>query len=370
MDRTPTNLIGRRLKALREDRRLTQSELADLLGLAHRQSLASIEAGERAVSAEELARSAEALRVDVSAFTDPFQLIGEGDFSFRADGVAPEALDEFQQRAGRWVATYRTLLDRAGVPRSRLGCKLELRQDSSYEEAQAAAEELRREWHLGDVPAEVLVGIIERELGARVLFVDAPRNVSVAAVHLPGLHTILVNRHEPPGRRNFDIAHELFHLLTWDAMAPDRVEPREVPRRKGNRVERLAENFAGALLMPADLVTRRWQERGDSELLEWLVTVGGILRVTPVALKWRLVVLGHLSRAQADAIDDRRLAANGGGRSHTPPLPFDRELVERVHAAIEEGYLSLGRATRLLAMTARDFAELCTAYGLALSYEV
>ena len=54
--------------------------------------------------------------------------------------------------------------------------------------------------------------------------------------------TILVNRREPTGRRNFDLAHELFHLLTWDSMPPDRVEPTEVPGMKGNRVERLAEN--------------------------------------------------------------------------------------------------------------------------------
>jgi len=95
----------------------------------------------------------------------------------------------------------------SGVPRSRLGTKLELRADSSHEDAQEAAEQLRLEWSMGNVPAEVLVGSIERELGARVLFVDAPPTVSGAALHLPGLHTILVNRGEPSGRRNFDIAH-------------------------------------------------------------------------------------------------------------------------------------------------------------------
>ena len=36
------------------------------------------------------------------------------------------------------------------------------------------------------------------------------------------------------------VAGELFHLLTWDSMPPDRVEPTEVPGKKGNRVEKLA----------------------------------------------------------------------------------------------------------------------------------
>jgi Zn-dependent peptidase ImmA (M78 family)/DNA-binding XRE family transcriptional regulator len=370
MSSSPHATVARRIKALREERGLTQNDLAELMGLNHRQSLASIEAGERAVSPEELVRAAEALRVELSAFTDPFRLLGEGQFSFRADGVPAAVLDDFQARAGQWVATYRTLRDRAGVPRSHLGCKLELRRDSSYEDAQAAAEELRREWGLGDVPAEVLVGVIERELDARVLFVDAPKNLSGAAVHVPGLHAILVNRSDPVGRRNFDVAHELFHLLTWDAMAPARVEPREVPSGKGNRVERLADNFAGALLMPADVVTRRWQERGEVSVDEWLVSVASSLRVSAVALKWRLVVLAHLTKAEAEAIDDRELAGNGGSARGTPPLMFNHELVARIHAAIEEGHLSLNRATRILGTSLQEFSELCTAYGLTLSYEV
>lgn len=366
----PHQTVARRIKALREERGLTQSDLAELMGLSHRQSLASIEAGDRAVSPDELVRAAEALRVELSAFTDPFRLIGEGQFSFRADGVAASVLDDFQARAGQWVATYRALRDRAGVPRSRLGCKLEIRRDSSYEEAQAGAEELRREWGLGDVPAEVLVGVIEREIEARVLFVEAPKNLSGAAVHLPGLHTILVNHRDPLGRRNFDIAHELFHLLTWDTMAPDRVEPREVPRGKGNRVERLAENFAGALLMPADVVARRWGERGDGDTSDWLVTVASSLRVSAVALKWRLVVLGHLATAEAEAIDDRELATHGESDRAAKPLLFNHDFVARVHAAIEDGFLSLGRATRILGVSAQQLGGLCAAYGLTLSYKV
>jgi len=220
------------------------------------------------------------------------------------------------------------------------------------------------------VPGEVLVGAIERELDARVLFVDAPPNVSGAAVHLSGLHTILVNRREPFGRRNFDIAHELFHLLTWDAMTPGRVEPREAPRGKGSRVERLAENFAGALLMPADVVERSWRDREGADLVQWLATVSDTLRVTAVALKWRMVVLGHLPKAQAQELDDRRLAGDGRGSETAPPLPFDRELIARIHGAVEEGHLSPRRAVDILGMTARAFGDLCAAYGLTLSYEV
>ena len=38
-----------------------------------------------------------------------------------------------------------------------------------------------------------------------------------------------------PGWRNFDLAHELFHILTWDAMPPEHVE--DASDMGGNRVE-------------------------------------------------------------------------------------------------------------------------------------
>jgi transcriptional regulator with XRE-family HTH domain len=359
-----------RVKALRGERGLTQGALAERMGLPHRQTLTSIEAGNRSMSPDELAKVAEALEVDVGVFTDPFRLVGEGRFSFRADGVPAEALKGFEVRAGQWVATYRTLLELAGVPRSRLGRRLDLAPESSFEDAHAAADELRREWHLGDVPARMLPLAIERELGAQVLFVDAPAGVSGVAIHLPGLLTILVNRREPAGRRNFDVAHELFHLLTWDSMPPDRVEPREVPGRKGNRVEKLAENFAGALLMPSDTVGRRWANREGADLHDWLNATATALGVTSLALKWRLVVLGHLSRPRAEALDNARLAGNGGLEGGAPPPRFSRDFVTRVYSAVEAGRLSLGKAGRLLDLPAPALAALGREYGLDLSYEV
>lgn len=362
--------IARRIKAIRDQRRLTQQALSERMGLSHRQTLASIEAGERAITPEELVQVATALEVPLEALTDPFQLVGEGEFSFRAEGVAPEVLEAFQQQAGQWVATARVLLERSGVPRSHWGQKLELTPASSFEDAQGAAEEVRRSWDLGDTPAALLRRAIEDHLGVQVLFVDAPRGISGAAVQLPGMHTILINRREPAGRRHFDLAHELFHILTWDAMAPDHVEPRDVPLRKGNRVEKLAENFAGALLMPADVVSARWREKQSLSLVQWLNDTASELLVTAVALKWRLVVLGLQTKAEMAAVDDGQLVGNGRPDDGGIPTSFSAGFVRMIHEAVEDGHLSLRRASRILGIAPRDFGDLCGAYGLDLSYEV
>lgn len=359
--------IARRIKALREQQGKTQAELAEALGFNDRQTLAAIEAGERRVSPEELVRVAQALGADVQTFLDPFRLIGEGAFSFRARDVDAPELAAFEEQARRWIATYRELGRQSGEGPRRLGQKLELYPWSSFEDAAASAELLWNLWDLGDVPADRLEEAIETHLGALVLFVDAAEGISGAASQLPGLQTILVNRRESPGRRSFDLAHELFHLMTWDAMPPKRVEPADVKKVRGNRVEQMAESFAAALLMPAPLIEARWAARGEEMVPAWMSRTALELRVSVPALQWRLVNLGLLAKAEA-----REMAAAGRlVNAKTPlPLPFSQRFVARVAGAIEAGRLSLRRAAGLLDLSLADLAALCDAHGHPLSYEI
>lgn len=360
--------IARRVKALREQRGATQAELAVALGFNDRQSLAAIEAGERRVSPDELVRIAQALATDVDTFLDPFRLIGEGAFSFRARGVEEPVLAAFEERARRWIATYRELGIQTGDEPRRLGQKLELDSRSSFEDANASAALLGRAWALGEVPADRLEDAIETQLGALVLYVDAAEGISGAASQLPGLHTILVNRRESRGRRSFDLAHELFHVLTWDAMPPKRVEPLEVQPAKGNRVEQLAESFAAALLMPASSVAARWVARGAENLALWMSRTAAELRVSVPALQWRLVNLGHLSKAEVQAIAP--VPRPTVTVQQDLPLLFSRRFIERVSNAVEDGRLSLRRAAGLLGLTLAELVELAAEHGHPLSYEV
>jgi transcriptional regulator with XRE-family HTH domain/Zn-dependent peptidase ImmA (M78 family) len=359
--------IARRIKALREAKSVTQATLARELGFNDRQTLAAVEAGERRVSPDELVRVADALGVDVDVFLDPFRLIGEGAFNFRAKEVEEATLAAFEEQARRWIATYRELGLQAGAEPRRMGQKLELYPWSSFEDASASAGMLWKEWSLGDVPADRLEEAIETRLGALVLYVDAVEGISGAASQLPGLHTILVNRRESQGRRSFDLAHELFHVLTWDAMPPRRVDPVDVRAAKGNRVEQMAESFASALLMPAPIISARWAARGGEDLPLWMSRTAMQLRVSVPALQWRLVNLGHLSKPQLQAMGP---APRLTGPQPTLPLLFSRRFVERVSSAVEAGRLSLRRAASLLDLSLAELADLCAAHGYPLSYDL
>ncbi len=356
--------IGRRIKWFRERHKLTQDELAKRLGFNDRQTLSDIEAGKRKVAPDELVEITHALGIDLEDLLDPFRLVGEGGFNFRVENVDRATVEAFAEQASRWIATYRELGRQAGIEPLRLGQKLELTRESSFEDAAASAEALRMRWHLGDVPAETLELALERELGTLVLFVDAPAGVSGAASHLPGLQTILVNCNEIPSRRAFDLAHEAFHILTWDAMPPARIEGWEPKPTKGNRVEQLANAFAASLLMPESAVRARWAQRGDADLREWLVGTARPFRVSPIALQWRLVNLDLLSKAQMVEV-----TGNGADPFVPQPSLFSAAFVARVHEAVEAGRLSLRRAASLLGLSLSVFADVCRSYGRLLSYD-
>jgi Zn-dependent peptidase ImmA (M78 family)/DNA-binding XRE family transcriptional regulator len=366
--------IAARLRLARERSNLTQQALASAMGFENRQTLAAIEAGDRRLSAEELLRAIEVLGVDLDFFTDSFRLVGEGRFSFRAQrGVAMNLLDQFETQAGRWIATYRELAAREqGAPRALdpVQFTLALTDRSSFEHAEAAANSLNERWSLGAVPATSLAERLERELNALILFVDAPRGISGAASQVPRLNAVLVNRHEPETRRNFDLAHELFHLLTWDSMPPQRVETIDVPQAgKAKRIELLAENFAAALLMPSDAVVERWNSAAThDDLNDRLRDVAAHFHVSGVACKWRLRNLGLLTKADELEIDDARLARAKDSQADVPRA-FSERFVTRIARALDAGRLSTKRAASLLSLSVAELRDLLVSYDIEPAFE-
>jgi Zn-dependent peptidase ImmA (M78 family)/transcriptional regulator with XRE-family HTH domain len=360
-----TQLIGARIRALREERKLSQEDLARLFGFKDRQTVSAIENGERRVTAEELILAVEKLGQPLDYFTNPFMLVGEGKFSWRQTNVGALRLGAYERSAGRWIAAFRAIAPQVGKAAPLLRRALGLTRHSSFEDAMAAGERFAAEFKLGDIPAMRLAEVMERELGVLVLMVDAIEGVSGAACRLPELDVVLINRHEIAGRRHFDLAHELFHILTWDAMPPEHSE--DASETSKNRVEQLANNFASAVLMPLPVLDRfgDWSNAPAAELPARLNATAQELQVTSTALKWRLVALDRLKQAEARAIPDAALRNNGREQLNevAPPL-FSRPFMEVINLAIDAGRVSMRRAAGLLDLTVEDLGDLFAVHGL------
>jgi XRE family transcriptional regulator, fatty acid utilization regulator len=284
-DSPMTPLIGTRIKALRERRGLSQEALARQLGFKDRQTLSAIETGERRVSAEELILAVRELDAPLDYFTDPYILTGEGHFSWRQTNVGPERLQAYENIAGRWVAAFLNIGRQVGRKSPLLRHTLGLTRQQRFEDATAAGERFAAEFNLGEVPANTLRDAVERDLGILVLMVETIGGISGAACRLPELDVVLINRREVPGRRHFDLAHELFHILTWDAMPPEHSE--EAAEFSRNRVEQLANSFASAVLMPGRVLDRfgQWGGLAVNDLVAKLNASAEELAVTSSALK-------------------------------------------------------------------------------------
>ena len=358
-------IIGTRIKALRQERGLSQESLAQLFGFKDRQTVSAIETGVRRVTAEELLLAVEKLNAPIDYFTDPFRLDGEGRFSWRQSGVSGSQLAEYERRASRWVGAYRSLAAQLGRRAPLMRRALSLTRLSRFEDAMEAGERLAAEFELGDVPAQRLAAAMEDELGILVLMVDACRGISGAACRLPELDAVLIARGEVEGHRNFDLAHELFHILTWDAMPPKHVE--DARDFGGNRVEQLANNFAASVLMPRAAL----ESLGDcgllemDDLIERLNAAANELGVTSSALRWRLVARGRLTKARAQAIPESALRNNGRqGEMAPPPALYSRPFMEVIAAAIDRGHISVRRAAVLVGLPIEDLQELFTAHDI------
>ena len=360
-----TQLIGKRIKALREERNLSQDELAQMLGFKDRQTVSAIETGVRRLKAEELVLAVRKLGVSLDYFANPFRLVGEGRFSWRQNSVGTDQLKEYERQAGSWLAAFCALAPQVGQEMPFLRRKLGLTRRSSYEEAVQAGERFASKFGLGEAPAVRLAEVMQKQLDILVLMVNACEGVSGASCRLPDLDAVLIARHEVAGRRHFDLAHELFHLLTWDAMPPEHVE--ESLETGGGRVEQLANNFAAALLMPESSVARvqHWQRLGDEELVLSLNTLADDLAVTSSALGWRLVALGRLESDRVNAIPEAALRNNGHDE---PPgdLPelFSKIFMDVMGRATDEGHVSVQRLASLLDLPVEDLAGLFTSHGL------
>ena len=367
-----TAIIRTRLHALREQRKVTQDDLARALGFKDRQTLSAIELGERKVTADELVQAARFFKVPIEYFADPFELAGEGRFSWRQTTASTKQLALFETQAGKWIAAYRHLSRLKGDAVNSLTRRVALNPKSTFEEAQAEGEAIGRALKLGPIPALNLAQVIERDLDTLVLHVDTVKGISGAACRLGPLNAILINRHEHPARRNFDLAHELFHLLTWSDMPPRHIEGGKPADAQEKRVEQLADNFAAALLMPRKTVTdlvRKSALPDEDSLVEWLVTNATKLGVSALALKWRLVALDLIKKAVAERIGDDAFRAPRNEKIAAPPR-FSARFARVLAWAIDQGHLSARRAATLMGLTLDDLAAVFGEHDLPAPFDL
>lgn len=338
--------IGQRIARAREELGLTQAELAGEVGGIDRTAVAKIESGRRKISASELVRVAAALDRPIDWFVSESPPAVVSRRNDPAAGGQSSLLDRTIERLARDIE----YLEREGVLPAIEDRRLNL--PESVAGAERAATEARQWMNATQGPLLDLQRHCEA-VGLLAFSIDLGaegRDGAYVAVDRWGV--AIVNGSVDPGRRRFNLAHELGHHLFADAYAP------EVTISPGSETEQLINAFAVHLLLPRSEVQETWRSFEDGRLAA--VAIGVRFRASWTAVTSHLKNLGLIDEARRAALaGDPPMAADFielGERwvSELEPPAVPPEYGRRVLSAYRGGRLTGPRAAELLWGTVRE----------------
>jgi transcriptional regulator with XRE-family HTH domain len=207
--------IARAVRAAREAVGLTQAALAAAAGFASLQIVSAIETGQRDVKAWELSKLARALHTSVDV------LLGLDE---------PEPVRVFWRRGSTGISGIREAQLRERAERFALleeWCDLPAAEAlpefafdprrASFADAERLALAVSRTLDLGSRPAASLLRVLEERFRVKVFYDELGEAESAACTRGAFGAAVLLNAVQAPWRRNYSLAHELFHLVTWRA---------------------------------------------------------------------------------------------------------------------------------------------------------
>lgn len=286
--------VGRRILEARVTRGLSQTQLAQALGV-DRTVLSRVEKGERRVTALELLDLARELGRRVEWFlTPPEPAVVQHRGTDPEELATVRAIDVELETLAADVRLLRDLGHLQLSERPRVFARPE-----SSAEAEELGRSIRSLAGISDGPVHDLVGLGER-LGLLAFSVDLGQNEADAASMVQDRHGIaLINSSFGVGRRRLALAHELAHVMVDDQYQTDfRVDA----AAEASRHEAQMDRAARAVLLPEETLRAAWQQASRYELRGAVVRLGSEFRVGMSTLAKRLWELGLVDAAEAAVI--------------------------------------------------------------------
>ena len=358
--------LAQRIQKARERLGLTQQELAEQAGFSVHQIISQIERGERDIKAWELANLAKALRIEVAdllrATVEPKALPTVLWREFPKEAQIKEA--DFLKRCQQYheVEKLCGIEGEYDFPQKQVDLE-----KMTFEGAVKLALHVSRDFNLGSRPALALENTLQDRFRVKVWYKDLGEDGSAASTYGDFGPAVLMNSKEAPWRRNYNFAHEVFHLITWKSIPAERLRQ---DQRLWEYTEKLANVFASNLLLPGEEILLAFNERIKDGKISYLDLVGLAREfdVSTDALLYRLLNLNRLNQKTVDLLrnDDTFKALDRGtmvGKWRTPP-PIPERFVRLAFMAYRKGRLSRMKLAEYLDTSLIDLTEKLLEYGL------
>ena len=296
--------LDKKIMAARQAAGFSITEAARKLGFKNYQTLSAIEKGARKINAHELIMMA--------------RLYGRNLEYFLESDVAPDPVplwrkvrktdvNQIQRQFLSFLENYSNLEHLLGLKRRWKDIQKNYDRDdfsvNGFEQADKLGADIHNFLDLGSRPSLNLLNVLENKLRFKILHLSLGDGVSGASVADNTIGVgILINAKDAPWRRNFDLAHELFHIITWNVFSPEEIGNGATKTRP----EQYADIFASSLLLPEAHLLDALKETTTNNKIRFvdIIELAKDFGVSSEAILWRLVNLGRLKKSQVQKILD------------------------------------------------------------------
>jgi Zn-dependent peptidase ImmA (M78 family)/transcriptional regulator with XRE-family HTH domain len=352
--------IGSRLKIARESIGYTQTKAAQESGIGE-SSISEFENSVREPKFSQLSKLAEVYKRSIEFFLSD-KSSAEGIMLWRKAPSTAEQMKqteaEFRQLCEQYHNLELVTNEKIKRPRSPLP-DVDKALEFGYEQAEAFARKVQVELCLGDIPSTSLKRILEERYFVKIFYLSfAGSAISTVSPFGPA---ILLNADSKDWRRNYDLAHELFHLLAWDIFrttSPTDTQPSEDE-------EKLANTFASKLLMPDEPLKRKLnlhKDRHGKISLDQLDDVAREFNVSLDALIYRIANLFNIKKEDGKKYIEiaKRLAESHKPRESNRPPKLPERYCDLALRALREGKLSLMQFAKYMDISYKKAQEYLT----------
>lgn len=221
----------------------------------------------------------------------------------------------------------------------------------TMDDAEEAANLLRKEWELGEDPIPMMAELLEQR-GLKVIALNLSGTVSgsKAFVRRPNegdAPVIVVNSTHNGERQRFTLAHELAHLVL-NCIDVDE--------------EKAADRFAGAFFMAREMLLKLVGANRTAISIGELAELKKIFKVSIASIAVRCHQVGALTKAAYGRIWGQIKALGWNSQNSDEPYPVPAERPQRMERlclrGVSEGAISFSKAAELLRMSVFDFEKL------------
>ena len=247
------NINPVRLKKARISRGYSLADLADRIGVT-KQYISQCELGITNAS-NIIYKLCDVLNYPISFFSKSTKGIETASATyFRSRKSTPKKLKE---AANEKVDLFSEIKDFFGeyinYPELNLPDNIELKDEYTIEDLEKVAKNVREYWKLGMGPIDNLVSVLQ-ENGIIISKIKVGNNkIDAFSKWINSVPYVFLSIDKDSAvRSRFDIAHELCHILLHQYISKEDIECKE----KLNQIEKEADAFAGAFLLPAETFSR------------------------------------------------------------------------------------------------------------------